>query len=561
MTSKVDTFGLLISNFSSKTQQAVTDNFTHSLSLTKSRIIKSGLNLIPEIDYSGAKLTKQLNAMKISTGSSYTAYTNYENILIKSTPIGLSSTSDVLSFTYEILNITQDPYSSVAVSHDNFEKIDPNYNKDELEFSVALSANYSVSIVFAKAPPARKVRYPELFNESIHTADSFWDYSASNLTDICESDLLKENERVVYLRIRRGGNPYTLTSGTFKDFALTSLGIDGRFVLKSDVLEYLASAKVTMEADSEGYLHNELMYPIKDDNSVVDISKINEHNKLKVKFNIELNSDAGSSQIIASITSDDNVISLTSQSIPMPYYSISDIYSSVKVSSKVENNDLTISSLEIYSDVVGNTTDPLDGSRYAPPVIYLTKGVSLGTPIVLDSSGVDLYLPLDLTLIFNAIPSHRNVPSSQIWISLDGGDFINATSISISGTAKYKTHTFKAYVEGSGDIESSIVVERQFTIYPVMSTPVFSVNNSNGILTVSATSEFAVLYSTDGAYPDYATRSNVALYTKPFKIDKRTIIKAVSVFEHQYSSVVEYVFDPDEIFTSTATLATITITI
>lgn len=557
MTSKVDNFGLIIDNFSSLPQQAVTENFTHLLTLTKSKLTKNGSSLVPLIDYSGANLAKLSTAMKISTGDSYSEYTNYEKIKIKSIPVNPPSNADIISFTYEILDINQDPYNSVAVSHDDFEKMDPNYNKDELEFLVSLSSEYSVSIVFVKAPPANKVRYPELFNETIHSISSFWDYSSSDLTELCESDMLKCNERVAYIRIRRGGSISTLATGSFKDFTLTSIGKDGRYVLKSDVLTYLANAKVSLDVDENGYIYNELKYPIKGNNSIVDISKINKHNKLYVKFNVEINSDAQSSQIIASIVSEDNTIYMTSESIAMPYYTIADMSSSINVSSKIEENDITISTLEVYTDVVADTVDPLDGGRYAPPVIYLTKDGN----IVLDSTGTPLYLTLGESLEFKAIPSHRNVPSSQIWISLNGADFVNSTSISLTGVDKYKTHTFRAYVAGSGNIEQSVVVERVFTVYPVMSTPVFTSDIGSGSVVISATSEFDILYSTDGSNPDLVNRTNVALYTKPFKITKKTVIKAVSVFEDMHSEVVEYIFDPNTLFPVPTTLATITVSI
>jgi len=94
-----------------------------------------------------------------------------------------------------------------------------------------------------------------------------------------------------------------------------------------------------------------------------------------------------------------------------------------------------------------------------------------------------------------------------------------------------------------------------------MSTPVFTSDIGSGSVVISATSEFDILYSTDGSNPDLVNRTNVALYTKPFKITKKTVIKAVSVFEDMHSEVVEYIFDPNTLFPVPTTLATITVSI
>ena len=99
-------------------------------------------------------------------------------------------TVDEVKMTYVLNNINTSPNNNSTVSYDIFEKIDPNYQKDELEFKISLTSNYELAIVFAKAPPMRKVAYPELFNQSIHTDASFWNYSASNLIELCESDVV-----------------------------------------------------------------------------------------------------------------------------------------------------------------------------------------------------------------------------------------------------------------------------------------------------------------------------------------------------------------------------------
>jgi hypothetical protein len=559
MTSKVDAFGLLIDKFSSITQQSQTDNFSHLISFTKSKGIKDGDSIIPEVTYSGAKLSKENTSMVITTGDSYSEYTNYENIAIKSVPVGFStSTADVVAFTYAINNINQDPYNSVAVSHDPFEKIDPNYSKDELEFKVQLSNDYEVSIVFAKAPPGNKVRYPELFNETIHGITSFWDYTASSISDICEDELVKSNERIVYVRIKRANTITPIASGSFKNFTTTSLGRDGRFAVKHDIVSYMAKNKVTLIEDSNGYVFNELMYPMKSNNTIVDMSKIVENNKLYVKFYVEINEDAQSAQVIASIYSEDNQISLYSESIPMPYFALEEISSTLNIASKTRPNDITIDSLEVYTDVVADTVDPTNGGRYAPPNIYLFINELWGNSYI-DSSGAPVSVPFDKTLSFQALPSKRNVNANQIWTSMDGAPFTNTHTVTLAGNAKYGEHVFRAYVAGLGDVSSSLVVERVFTINPVLPTPVFTVDIGSGSAIITGTSDFDILYSTDGSIPDLTNRTNVAMYTKPLKITKKTIVKAVAVFEDQSSDIVEFVFDPDTLFATLATLPIVTL--
>lgn len=560
MTSKVDAFGLLIDKFSSITQQAQTDNFSHLISFTNSKGIKSGGSIIPEIAYSGATLSKKNTSMIISTGDAYSEYTNYEKITIKSLPVGFStSTADVVAFTYAIDNINQDPYNSATVSHDPFEKIDPNYSKDELEFKVQLSEDYEVSIVFAKAPPANKIRYPELFNESIHGVTSFWDYTASNISDICEDELVKSNERIVYIRVKRSTSTTSIASGSFKNFTATSLGKDGRFALKADISSYMAKNKVSLVEDDDGYVYNELMYPVKGNNTIIDVSKILENNKLFVKFYVEINEDIQTAQVIASIYTQDNQTALYSESIPMPYFALEEISSSVSVAAKVQPNDITISSLEVYTDVVADTVDPVNGGRYAPPNIYLFINETWGNNYI-DSSGAPVSVPFDKSLSFQALPSKRNVNANQIWTSMDGSPFTNTHTITLTGNAKYGEHVFRSYVAGLGDVAASLVVERTFTINPVLPTPLFTVDIGSGSAVVTGSSDFDILYSTDGNTPDLVNRTNVAMYTKPFKITKKTIIKAVAVFEDQSSTIVEYVFDPDELFTIPAILPVVTLT-
>lgn len=559
MTSKVDAFGLLIDNFSSITQQSQTDNFSHLISFTKAKGIKSADSIIPEVTYSGATLSKANTSMVISTGDAYSEYTNYEKISIKSIPVGFSSlTADVVAFTYAIDNINQDPYNSVAVSHDPFEKIDPNYSKDELEFKVQLSDNYEVSIVFAKAPPANKVRYPELFNENIHGVTSFWDYTASNISDICEDELVKSNERIVYIRIKRANTTTPIASGSFKNFTTTSLGKDGRFALKSDIASYMAKNKVSLTEDENGYVYNELMYPLKSNNTIIDVSKILENNKLFVKFYVELNEEIETAQVIASIYSQDNQIALYSESIPMPYFDLVDISSEVNISAKLQPNDITISSLEVYTDAVADTVDPVNGGRYAPPNIYLFINETWGNNYI-DSSGTPVSVPFNKSLSFQALPSKRNVNVNQIWTSMDGSPFLNTHTVTLTGNAKYGQHVFRAYVAGLGDVESSLVVERTFTINPVLPTPLFEVDISSGSAVVTGTSDFDILYSTDGSIPDLVNRTNAAVYTRPFKITKKTIIKAASVYDDLSSAIVEFVFDPDDLFVTPAILPIVTL--
>ncbi|MFA5403871.1 MAG: hypothetical protein WC358_02945 [Ignavibacteria bacterium] len=566
MTSKVDTFGLLIDNFSSITQESLTANFSHLISFTNAKGIKSGDNVLPIVTYSGASLSKDSAAMVISTGDSYQEYTNYEKISIQSIPIGLSAANpDVVEFKYAIKNINQDPYNTNTVSHDSFEKIDPNYSKDELEFSVQLSPDYSVSIVFAKAPPARKVRYPELFNESIHSSNSFWNYTASNITDICEDEFVNSNERIVYVRVKQSSSIVSMDSGSFKNFTLTSLGKDGRFATKKDIVSYMASNGVTLVEDSNGYVYNELMYPLKSNNSIIDMCKINENNKLYVKFSIEIfdeyfpetDTTVKYSQIIASVYSQDNQTALYSDTIQMPYFTLDDISSKVSVSSKVNPNDITISSLEVYSELVDNTVDPIIGGRYAPPNIYAFITETWGSNYVY-SLDEPISVPLDKNISFQAKPSKRNVNVNQIWTSIDGAPFTNISTVTLVGTAKYGEHVFRAYVKGLGTIEDSLVVERTFVITPVLPPPEYTTYESE-ILVVELISSFDILYSTDGNVPDLINRTNVASYINPLTISKKTVIKAVSVFDNQYSEVVEFVFDPDSVFETLATLPTVTL--
>ncbi|MFA5403743.1 MAG: chitobiase/beta-hexosaminidase C-terminal domain-containing protein, partial [Ignavibacteria bacterium] len=169
-------------------------------------------------------------------------------------------------------------------------------------------------------------------------------------------------------------------------------------------------------------------------------------------------------------------------------------------------------------------------------------------------------VPLDKNISFQAKPSKRNVNVNQIWTSIDGAPFVNTSTVTLTGTGKYGEHVFRAYVKGLNAIGDSLVVERVFTINPVLPPPVFTFDIVGGSATITGTSDFDILYSTDGSIPDLINRTNVAMYTKPLKITKKTIIKAVAVFEDQSSDIVKFpAFDPDTLFTTPTVLPIVTL--
>ena len=49
------------------------------------------------------------------------------------------------------------------------------------------------------------------------------------------------------------------------------------------------------------------------------------------------------------------------------------------------------------------------------------------------------------------------------------------------------------------------------------------------------------------------------MYTRPFKITKKTIIKAAAVYDDLSSAIVEFVFDPDDLFVTPAVLPIVTL--
>jgi len=561
MTSRIDSFSSIISAFSYLTQASVSDNFTSEFKLTSGKLINSAGKLLPEVVYSGAKLGTVDTAGWISSGDAYLAYTNYEKIQIKSTPknmIGLSS-NDV-KVLYRLRDLNTNPGNNENVSYDVFEEIDPSYQKDELEFKVSLTSDYEIALVFAKAPPTHKVEYPELFNSDIHTPSSFWDYSASNLTDLCESDRLTSSERVVYLRVYKNGvvQP-SFASGNFKSFNPISLGTDGRYALKSDITQYLVNSATSLVADQNGYVYNELKYPIKSSHTVLNLDGISKLNALNVQVSLSLSTQ--SSQITATVQlfDDSGTIKLSSSTVILPICDLQEIYSTVTVSSKTSEYDITLESIESYVGDSSVTEDPTFDSRYAPPEIYVYKQLNGGSLLYIDSSSGEISLEAGYDLIFRALPKYSSVNPNKVYSSIDGASYVNTYQATLEDGTKYGTHNFKAYINGTADIGSSIVAEKTIKVHPILTSPVFTYDITSGELIISCDSQFDVLYSTDGVEPDLEYRSNVALYTRQLKIKKRTVIKAVAVHGDDSSVVVQYVFDPDAVFTVSATLATITV--
>jgi hypothetical protein len=558
MTLKIDSFGSIIDSFLSTTQIADTVNFSHSISFSSGRAIKNTNTILPEIVYSGSKISKNISSGDISTGDSYLAYANYEKIKIVSTPKGMTGlTSDSVNQIYVLDGLTNQPGNNSTVSYDVFDKIDPNYSPDDLEFRISLTSSYELAVVFAKAPPINKIEYPEMFNSSTHSDSSFWDYSASNLTEVCASDRFNSGDRIVYLRLYKHGviQP-TFTSGDFKKFTTISLGTDGRYALKSEIIDYLVSNSVQLTPDSNGYVYNELIYPPKSENTVININGINVNNKLTIQLSLVFSARAN--QVAASIQISDGLssIQLASDSIILPICALTSIFSTLSVSSKNSTPDITVSAIETYLGTTSTTADPIFGNRYESPKIY----TYISPSTYLDSSSGEVSMVFGDALLIKALPVYSGISTSQIYSSLDNAPFTNTYQATLTGDAKYGTHVLRSYIAASGGVNQSLVTEKIIVVHPIIPTPVFTSSTAGGILTISATSDFDIFYSTDGQSPDLTSRSNVALYTRSFKIKKKTIIKAVAVYGGYSSSVVEYVFDPDVSFTTPATLPTITLT-
>lgn len=563
MTSRIDSFSSIINAFSYLTQLSESANFTSEFKATSGKLIKSAGTILPEVAYSGARIGTVDAAGWISSGDSYEAYTNYEKLKITSMPKNMTGlSSNDVRFIYTLSGLNTNPGNNENVSYDIFERIDPNYQKDELEFKVSLTEDYEIAIVFAKAPPAHKTEYPELFNADIHNQNSFWDYSASNLTDLCESDRLTSSERAVHIRIYKNGvEQSSVDSGNFRKFNPISLGKDGRYALKSDIVQYLIDNSLSMSADSNGYVYNELMYPTKSSHTVVNLDSISKLNKLNVQISLSIST--ASSQITATVQLFDDVgsIKLSSSSVILPICDLSSIYSSITVASKTSEYDAVVDLIELYLGDSTVTVDPEFDARYAPPEIYVYKQLNGGSQLYVDTSSGEIAIESGYDLIFWGLPKYSSVNNNKVYSSLNGAPFTNTYQGKLIGGAKYGTHTFRAYINGNADVDSSIVSEKVLKVKPILTSPVFSYSVVGGELMVSCASDFDVLYSTDGTEPDLEYRSNVALYVRPIKIKKRTVIKAYAVHGDDSSNLVQYVFDPDEIFTLSATLATITVSI
>jgi len=555
MTLKIDTFGSIIDAFASLSQIASTLNFTHTFSFSSGKAIKDGDSIIPEIVYSGARVSKIGTVGEISNGNSYDAYTNYETIKIKSKPLGMSGvTSDDVKLIYKLQGINNQPGNNSTTSYDIFEKIDPNYSPENLEFKISLTPNYELAIVFAKAPPISKLEYPELFNAGIHRDSSFWGYSASNLSEVCASDRYSYGDRIVYLKVYKYGVEQPgFDSGDFKKFTLTSLGRDGRYALKSKIHDYLVASSINIPADSNGYVFNELIYPSKSDNSVLNIDSLGINNNLTIQLSLVFSTSGSQVSATIQVFDDYGLINLASGQITFPICPLSNIYSTLSVSSKNKEAEVIVKEVDTYLGTISLTTDPVFGNRYSAPQIY----TFISPSTYIDSSSGEISLQFSEDLLIKAVPVYSGILPGQIYTSLDNAPFTNTDQATLTGSLKYGTHVFRSYVAASSGVNQSLVAEKIITVIPTIPTPVFSSSTAGGVLTITGTSNFNILYSTDGLPPDLVNRSNVALYTRPFKVKKKIVIKAVATLDGYYSNVVEYVFDPDVIFTTPATLPTI----
>lgn len=557
-----DALSNIISSFDSSVQTSDTGNFVHSILFKEGKAIRTSNDIIePEQSYAGAKISSNGG---ISTGNTYTQYTNYEEIEIVSVPDGMSNkTASSFSATYTLSSIISSVNSNYTTSYDDFEKIDQNYRKDELEIKLSLGA-YSLAIVLTKGLPPYKTEYPERFNRDIHNSSSFWKYSASSLADICVTELLSPKYRIAHIRINENGTiKDNINTGDFKELTLDSLGKDGRYAIFNDIKDQIP-AGLSLSQDAKGYVYNELKYPFKENNTVIDISNITNLNKLYVTFNVSFT--VNNVAIVTLHISEDSGNTYSTENIILPSCKLIDISSSLSISGKNSENDIVLDSISYTFNDEQETADPLTGNRYAPPLISaysVTKddessGDANG---FLTASDGDVYTDSIKDLEFKISSLYSKIPNTLIYSKIDKGLYTNTATQILSGSTQYGTHTCYAYVADPSQqtILQSQVAELTINVYPILQAPVITESHSSGSIQILMSSNFNILYSTDGHDPDVKYRSNVALYVTPINISRKTVIKAVSVYNNDVSGITTFTLDPDTIFTTNTTAPTIKI--
>lgn len=554
MTSKIDTFSTLVSGFITAKQGVDTPNFSHRVGFRTATGVKSDSLVIPYMDYSGAKIAEVGSGVGISTGASYKEYTNYESVSIKSTPNNLTAASGIFDFNYLITKINSDADNNYTVSYDDFEKIDPNYHKDELSFTLSITSEFELSVVLSKAPPSYKLRYPEKFNSDTRATTSFWDYRSNSLSEVCGDDTVKPSERFVFLRLKMQDSVMDLNIGGFRNITLTSLGKDGRFAKYADIVDLLVDAGVSMDSDDSGFVFNELKYPLRSNNSVYDITKISESNPLKIGFSVKLDAANSSCYLTCHVSDVSGNFKIDSIPMAMPYTEASSLYTTMKVSGKVSGFDLILKSIESVVTAEDSNSGVSPTGKYTPPDIYAFYQIGSGSEVFINDLDGVFSIPDNAKLIIRAIPRSYHISPSSIRMSINGSTFVVGDAVVLTGTQRYGRINARAYIVGDSTAGDSEVSAKTYVVQKLIEPPTISVNGEGEIV---ITSNGNVLYSTDGANPDFENRTNVALYVKPIRLKVKTYIKAITFDGNNQSAVTLYVFDPSIVYSETSTLSTI----
>lgn len=470
----------------------------------------------------------------------------------------IDSTYNLKQIEYKISGFGSSS-TNYFVSYDLFEEISSEllvdgYNQQETFLGIGSHSGVDIGIVILKAPSKLKITNQSLYVNKIHSLGAVGDTTFPDITNICESDILSNSDRIISLVYRKEGKYYNLSgeidlynnafkyfgSGTISELKLTKLGTDGRRFVNVDFTKSKTSSTYILNKINSEAILNEVYYPTKSSNLVFDSMLVSNTSELSIKLNMV--SDGVNLNIIVSVvidgkTYESSVIKSNDLSI-FPKISMSDFNDNVRIDSYEFTYDT--------EDVIEST----DLYKMKDPIITLGKGSSTPNNITLYSSNNEIVI--DEGEVAHILIKNINKNVIMDCSLLDSNNNVvysihnsNPTIEIMEGMAgKYY---ILAQVRSNGSTLPSQLIKSEILIYTKASSPIinYTINKFSSSpdlyqisYTVSNDEHLDCHFTVDGSIPSL-TNGYVSKYINgypTFTIDSNVTIKAIAYGEYYSKS-------------------------
>lgn len=343
----------------------------------------------------------------------------------------VGSTENMSSVIFKISEI-KNPTTQLYRSYDLFENISNKALEDNYSYEKTFvglgNGSCKVGLVIIKPPSKLKVRNKNLYVQHIKELGAIGDTSYVDYSEVCDSSLFSENERILSIVYEKNGKYYdvsTLTeytdynttkgkysmmysgSGSYTPLLLTNIGTDGRKINGGVVnTSLIDSDYVVNKLDSDVVMNNSF-YPYKEENTSINVTPINKNNPFEVCVFTSVITD---STLITIKTKDSygNLISSSSFSIPE-----TNLVPEISVTDFSEEYSISLDSIVLtYSVDTSDTNLNTYSKKHVEPYFALMTGTSISDVKVISTKDIILaegYYPYVLMANTNDRSSTTNV--------------------------------------------------------------------------------------------------------------------------------------------------------